>query len=296
MLNLRISAAPRIAPALACAAILLVTISSPASSFGHPIFEDRFEDGTFRDCDICPTMVLIPAGSFVQGSPMDEPGIDPWEMPQREVAVPAFAMAQTTVTFEQWDACVADAGCSYVPSDNGRGRESMPVVNVSWHDAQQYVAWLSQKTNHQYRLPTESEWEYATRAGSNTRFNTGDCITGEDANFNAANPAPGCPAGANVVPSGPAPVGSFPPNAFGLHDTHGNVREWTRDCWNAGYSGAPIDGSAWTSSGNCDRAVWRGGTWLSGGREIRSGYRTAAAASDVRNGSSGFRVALSVAP
>lgn len=254
---------------------------------------------TFTDCADCPTMVQIPAGTFTQGSPPDEPGWDIIEGPQRTVDVPAFAMGQTEVTFDQWDACVADGGCSHNPDDEGWGRGDRPVIRVSWNDAQEYVTWLSNKTGEDYRLPSESEWEYATRAGTTGRFNTGECITTDQANFYGVSPPPApfpdCPAGEYRAQT--VPVASFAPNAFGLYDTHGNVWEWVQDCWNGYYDGAPTDGSAWMT-GDCSRAMVRGGSWDNPGTFLRSANR-AVASRDYRgsdNDHYGFRVARSVSP
>ena len=247
-------------------------------------------DSTFKDCPDCPTMVMIPAGTFTQGSPESEPESLDRERPQRTVNVPAFAMGQTEVTFDEWDACVADGGCTHNPGDQGWGRGNRPVISVSWNDAQEYVTWLSTKTGHDYRLPSESEREYATRAGTTGRFNTGDCITTDQANFWGTSPAQGCPTG--IVRNQTLPVGSFAPNAFGLYDTHGNVYEWVQDCWNTSYDGAPTDGSAWMS-GDCSRAVLRGGSWLDGGGNVRSAFR-GGLTRGVRHDFGGFRVARSV--
>ncbi|TVQ28517.1 MAG: formylglycine-generating enzyme family protein [Wenzhouxiangella sp.] len=246
---------------------------------------------TFQDCPDCPTMVMIPAGAFIQGSPESEPQRRDSEGPLRRIQVQSFAMGQTAVTFDQWDACVADGGCSHNPGDRGWGRGDRPVIRVSWNDAQQYVAWLSNKTGHHYRLPSESEWEYAARAGTLGRFNTGDCITTDQANFRGPEPATGCPTGIDRQQT--LPVASFAPNAFGLYDTHGNVWEWAQDCWNPSYSGAPTNGSAWMT-GNCDRAVARGGSWSINGLDVRSATRHFRPR-DHRNASVGFRVARSVA-
>ncbi|QKK03982.1 MAG: formylglycine-generating enzyme family protein [Pseudomonadota bacterium] len=259
------------------------------------IFHDRFQlsgpGDVFSDCTDCPTMVIIPAGSFTQGSPPDEPQSYSDERPQHTVNVPAFAMGQHEVTFDEWDACVADGGCTHTPDDQGWGRGDRPVIAVNWNDAQQYVTWLSNKTGHTYRLPSESEWEYATRAGTTGRFNTGDCITTDQANFYGPDPAQGCPSGEYRGQT--LPVGSFAPNAFGLYDTHGNVWEWVQDCWNGSYEGAPTDGSAWMS-GDCSRAVLRGGSWSYDGRDVRSANRHWSPRG-FRYGSLGFRVARSVA-
>jgi formylglycine-generating enzyme required for sulfatase activity/pimeloyl-ACP methyl ester carboxylesterase len=246
---------------------------------------------TFKDCPDCPTMVMIPSGSFVQGSPSSEPESLDRERPQRTVNVPAFAMGQTAVTFAEWDACVADGGCTHNLGDAGWGRGSRPVINVNWNDAQQYVTWLSNKTGQDYRLPSESEREYATRAGTTGRFNTGDCITTDQANFRGTAPAQGCPSG--IYREQTLPVGSFAPNAFGLYDSHGNVWEWVQDCWNGNYNGAPTDGSAWMT-GDCSLAVLRGGSWGHYGFRLRSAHRFWNTRGN-RNNSNGFRVARSVA-
>ena len=267
-----------------------------AYEFVDVFFQDRFEvaplqpGNTFKDCPDCPTMVMIPAGSFTQGAPESEPQSQPQERPQRTVNVPAFAMGQTAVTFDQWDACVADGGCTPKPDDYGWGRGNRPVIDVSWNDAQQYVTWLSNKTGQDYRLPSESEWEYATRAGTTGRFNTGDCITTDQANFRGTNQATGCPSG--IVRNQTLPVASFAPNAFGLYDTHGNTLELVQDCWNENYVGAPTDGSAWMS-GDCSLAVKRGGSWDNEGTWLRSAYRGITV---LGPGNPGFRVARSLPP
>ena len=263
------------------------------TSLEDRILYSRFEQqpgDTFKDCPDCPTIVVIPAGTFTQGSPESEPDSDDNERPQREVNVPTFALGQTEVTFEQWDACVADGGCSHTPDDEGWGRGNRPVINVSWTDAQEYVDWLSNKTGHNYRLPSESEREYATRSGTTGRFNTGDCITTDQANFRGTQPAEGCPSGNYREQT--LPVNSFTPNAFGLYDTHGNVIEWVQDCWNLSYNDAPTDGSAWMS-GDCSRAALRGGSWGNYGNWLRSAYRYGVTRG-VRSSNFGFRVARSV--
>jgi formylglycine-generating enzyme required for sulfatase activity len=266
---------------------LIVVYSSDA------LFSDRFEpDAPFQDCDDCPLMVKIPAGSFVQGSPSGEPQRQDDEGPQRTVNVPAFAIGQTEVTFSQWDACVSDGGCNHSPNDFGWGRADRPVVDVSWDDVQDYLAWLRNRTGKNYRLSTESEWEYATRAGTASRFNTGDCIISDQGNFRASAPAQDCPAGADRQQT--LPVASFAPNAFGLYDTHGNASEWVQDCWNESYSGAPVDGSAWTT-GNCGTAVFRSGSWANAGDALRSAKR-ARSSRDFRSATVGFRVARFAAP
>jgi formylglycine-generating enzyme required for sulfatase activity len=219
----------------------------------------------FRDCPDCPEMVMIPAGSFMQGSPPSAADSSSDEGPQRRVSVSAFAMGKYTVTFAEWDVCVQAGGCNgYRPADVW-GRGTRPVNFVSWEDAQAYVQWLSRKTGKRYTLPSESQWEYAARAGSTTAYYWGDAIGSGNANCR------GC--GSQWDKKQTAPVGSFRPNAFGLHDMAGNVWQWTADCWNEKYNGAPTDGSAWTS-GNCERRVIRGGSWKDIPLRLRSASRS----------------------
>jgi formylglycine-generating enzyme required for sulfatase activity len=260
------------------------------SAGADPIFSDRFEVVPLKDCAECPNLVVIPAGTFTQGSPESEPQSIDIERPQRTVNVRAFAMGQTAVTFDEWDACVADGGCTHNPGDEGWGRGNRPVINVSWDDAQQYVTWLSTRTGHDYRLPSESEWEYATRADTTGRFNTGNCITTGQANFNGNVPAQGCPTG--IFRDQTVPVASFAANAFGLYDTHGNGAEWVQDCWNDSYEGAPTNGSAWMS-GDCSRAMLRSGSWFSGGDGQRSAVRFFNSRG-ARSRHMGFRAARSI--
>ena len=179
-----------------------------------------------------------------------------------------------------------EAAGGYRPDDEGWGRDNRPVINVSWEDAQSYVKWLSEQTGHAYRLPTEAEWEYAARAGTTTAYSWGN-----DVGRNLAN-CDGC--GSQWDEDRTAPVGSFPPNAFGLHDMHGNVREWVEDCWNASYSGAPTDGSAWRS-GDCGNRVFRSGDWLWFSGSLRSADRDSNAPGYRSNGN-GFRVARTFTP
>ena len=207
----------------------------------------------FKECaNGCPVMIVIPAGKFIMGSPENEPDRDASEGPQHEVTIAKpFAVSKFEVTFEEWDACVAAAGCPRVPDRWGRGE--MPVINVSWDDAKQYVGWLSQLTGKEYRLLTEAEWEYAARAGANTRYSWGD-----DPGIGNAN-CDGC--GSQWDLQQTAPVGSFKPNGFGLYDMHGNVWEWVEDSWHENYDGAPADGSAWLRGGDTSYRVVRGGSW-----------------------------------
>ena len=301
-------------------------------------------------------MVVVPGGSFMMGAPESEvkeypraphsntttnTDADRHERPQHRVSIRSFAVGKYEVTFGEWDACVADGGCrgyrpNHVPwrlrAENfGRGR--FPVMHIRWHDAKAYVRWLSERTGEAYRLLSESEWEYAARAGSTTPFHTGETITSEQANYYGNFRYPdgrnlGCPppisdrpwdwtacVDRNLYRFRTLPVGSFAPNAFGLHDVHGNVREWVEDCWShvwlpvgdgygrfipADYTGAPTDGSAVTSctpshSGTAMR-ILRGGGWQSAAPWIRSADRNIAAENGLKIDTIGFRVARTITP
>jgi formylglycine-generating enzyme required for sulfatase activity len=197
----------------------------------------------------------IPAGSFMMGSNNG----DDDEKPVHRVTVPAFKMMKHEVTWAQYQPCI-DAGVCSTGSDGdeGWGKGNRPVINVSWDDAQDYIRWLNQKTSMNFRLPSEAEWEYAARAGTTTAFSTGDRISTSQANFDGNYTYNGSSKGQYRQKT--LPVGSFQPNDFGLYDMHGNVWEWTQDCWNGSYSGAPNNGAAW-ESGDCDKRVLRGGSW-----------------------------------
>ena len=224
----------------------------------------------FRDCsDVCPEMVVLPAGEFMMGSPPGEPGRRASEGPQRRVTIARpFAVGKFEVTFAEWQACVAGGGCTRNPnpSDSGWGRGRRPVINVSWHDAKEYAAWLSRKTGKAYRLLSEAEWEYAARAGTTTRYAFGDAISKSQAQYSEVG---GVSAGKTVE------VGSYPANRFGLHDMHGNVWEWVEDAWHSNYQGAPGDGSVWPG-GDTSLRVLRGGSWFDLPGNLRSAvhYRT----------------------
>lgn len=233
----------------------------------------------FADCaDICPEMVVIPAGSFTMGSPAEEMGRTAQEGPRHPVAFAyGFAIGRYEVTFAQFDACVDAGGCSHRPNDQGWGRGNRPVVDVNWNDAMEYVAWLSNETGQRYTLPSESEWEYAARAGTNTPWHTGNAILTDDANILNAF-------GRTV------PVGAYPPNVFGLHDVHGNAQEWVLDCLDTGYVGVPNDGAAATS-GNCaQQRIVRGGNLSDEPIHVRSAKR-AVSPQITRYPGVGFRVA-----
>ena len=245
---------------------------------------------TFHDCAGCPEMMVVPAGSYPMGSPTDETDRDPDEGPVHQVTIgEPFAVGRHEVTFAQWDACHAAGGCFRNPDDQGWGRGNRPVVDVSWLDAQEYVAWLSESTGYRYRLPSESEWEYVARAGTTTRYWWGDAIGENRANCN------GCGSAWDNLQT--APVGSFSPNSFGLHDVHGNVWERVQDCWNASYGGAPSDGSAW-ESGECEQRVRRGGGWSTLPQYLRGANRAwVSPPGGLYEGEiTGFRVVRALAP
>ncbi len=223
----------------------------------------------FKDCLDCPRMVVIPAGEFTMGSPASEQGAEAQH--RVRITVP-FAVSKFEITFDEWDACTTDGGCSgYRPDDEGWGRGNHPVINISWENAKSYVAWLSHKTGKPYRLLSEAEWEYAARANTTTRFSHGDTLSPAQANYDASMDGSG-PSDVNRQRT--MPVGSFPPNGFDLHDVHGNVAEWVEDCWHDQYTAAtPTDGSAWTD-GDCNGRVVRGGSWEDSEVEQRSAART----------------------
>ena len=254
----------------------------------------------FRDCAECPQLVRVPAGSFMMGAPEEEEGSSSAERPVHQVDFTApFAIGVHEVTFAQWDACVAAGGCDgHSPVSIGEGatnphmgraRATRPVVEVSWDDAQGYVAWLSAHTGETYRLPSEAEWEYAARAGTQTPFHFGATISTAQANFNGTTAYGEGSVG--EARGDTLPVGSFPANAWGLHDVHGNAAEWTQDCYGWSrptYDGAPTDGSA-REEGDCAERVVRGGNWADAPRWVRSAWRIAWPA-NTRIGTIGIRV------
>jgi formylglycine-generating enzyme required for sulfatase activity len=235
----------------------------------------------------CPEMVVIPAGEFVMGSAPNEVGRDDDEGPPHTVVlVKPFAVSRFEVTFDEWDACVDEGDCDPRVSDNGWGRGLRPVMNVTWNDAQRYVAWFSKVTGKFYRLLSEAEWEYAARAGTHTAYSWGDEIGKGNAHCDDCS----SPRDAGQT----APVGSFAANVFGIHDMHGNVWEWVEDCYHRNYSGAPTDGSAWTS-GDCNSRVARGGSWNDEAGYSRSARRYKVS-TGYRNLDTGFRVGRTLNP
>ena len=234
--------------------------TEPERAVGE-VFRDTLKSGGEG-----PAMVVLPTGRFRMGSKNNERGRDDNEGPVRTVTISrSIAMGRYGVTFAEYDRFARATGRDR-PDDKGWGRSNRPVIYVSQKDAKAYAAWLSKETGKRYRLPSESEWEYAARAGTSTRYSWGNEIGRNRANCD------GCGSAWDAEKT--APVGSFAANAFGLHDLHGNVREWVEDCWHENYRGAPSDGRAWTSG--CDggsRAVVRGGSWLLNPQSVRSAYR-----------------------
>src|SRR5271166_6609772 len=230
---------------------------------------------TFRDCEDCVELVVVPLGEFDMGS-----NAKPTEQPVHHVVIRKnFAIARREVTFSEWGRCVEAGGCRFARPQQESGGGDRPVTNVSWDDAQEFLGWLSTKTGKAYRLPSEAEWEYAARGGAMTPFWWGkDVGTGRAQCADCGAPEPGKTAA----------VGSFRPNAFGLYDTAGNAAEWVEDCWNPSYRGAPNDGSAW-ASGDCSLHVLRGGSFADKAIALRSSARFRYD-QDVRYYANGFRV------
>jgi formylglycine-generating enzyme required for sulfatase activity len=235
-----------------------VGLCAAASAFADTI-------KTFRDCATCPEMVVIPAGSFVMGTPdtvksgPNDSGNDK-EKPARTLQMKSFSLGKFEVTQTEWVAIMGNN-----PSEN-EGK-NFPVDHVSWEMAQRFVEKLSQLTGKQYRLPSEAEWEYAARAGTSKEYYDSDEMDSLDAYawFNANS-------GKEVHT-----VGEKKPNHFGLYDMYGNVWEWTQDCWNPSYQGAPQTQAAW-EEGNCEYRVNRGGSWSNVSRMLRSAFRSRFAA------------------
>jgi formylglycine-generating enzyme required for sulfatase activity len=227
----------------------------------------------FQDSAQAPMMIAVPAGAFMMGSPASEAGRTPYEDVQHRVVIArAFALGRSDVTFDQWDACVSGGGCNaYRPGDEGWGRGSQPVVNVSWDDARAYVTWLTATTGKPYRLPTEAEWEYAARGGTTTVYWWGNSASHDYANYGADTCCSGLAQGQDRWVNA-SPVNSFAANPFGLFDMNGEVMQLVADCWHESYTGAPADGAAWDKE-NCAMRTARGGAWNSPPAFIRSAAR-----------------------
>jgi formylglycine-generating enzyme required for sulfatase activity len=254
-------------------------------------FRDSLANG--QPCPHCPEMVVVPAGNFMMGSPYDEPERASDEGQFGATIAEPFAVGKFAVTFDEWDACLADGGCNgYQPSDQGWGRGTRPVINVSWDDAKRYAHWLTGKTGRIYRLLSEAEREYVTRAGTTTPFWWGSSITPRQANYDGRHAYNG--GGRGEYRQKTVPVDSFEPNAWGLYNVHGNVREWTQDCWDKNNSANPGDGSA-REIDDCIFRVLRGGYW----GHHPWGLRAAARYKEfdgIRYPSVGFRIGRKLSP
>ena len=316
--------------------IILSTLVTTNSIAQRNNASSSFKPGqTFHDCKDCPEMVVIPAGSFMMGSPENEVGHYPEEGPQRKVNIKQFAAGKFDITKEQWAAFVketnkpATGGCSwaFLPGDTGKPWEpnpsaswnhlgfmqdsSHPVVCITWYDAQDYVSWLSKKTGFTYRLLSEAEWEYAARAGTTTAYYWGDTASHEYANYGVDTTyGIGLAKGRDKWMS-TSPVGSFPPNAFGLYEMVGNVMQYLEDCFAGSYGGLSIDGTAYkqdinlkmtgelssmNGTSSCSYRMVRGGDFGDPPGMLRSAYRNWAPGpgATLKNYSSsglGFRIA-----
>ena len=269
----------------------------------------------FQDCDTCPKMVAVPPGTFLMGSPASEKERFDFEGPQYQVTISnPFAVGKYEVTREQFEKFVeatghdaSSSGCyAYRENDGWQLRKQRswrkpgfgqnkdhPVECVNWDDAQAYVQWLSKETGQGYRLLTESEWEYVARAGTSGPFHFGSTISTDQANYDGNYIYGSGPKG--IYRGNTVSVGSFPANRFGLHDVHGNVWEWVEDCWHENYGGAPLDGGAWVTGGDCGFRMLRGGSWSNYPWNLRSAFRLRNE-TGVRDSTVGFRVARTLAP
>ncbi|MCW5773159.1 MAG: formylglycine-generating enzyme family protein [Rhodospirillaceae bacterium] len=247
-----------------------------------PVAAETAPGTALRDCEACPELVVVPAGTFAMGSPETDKDAFSDERPQRTVRIARpFAIGKYEVTFAEYDACTAAKACRHKPGDEEYGRGRQPVFNVSWNDAQAYIAWLRRKTGKRYRLPSEAEWEYAARGGTSARFAWGEAPVPARATCYAC--------GTRWDGKQPAPVGSFPANGFGLFDVNGNVWEWTQDCWNDDLAKMPLNGAA-RLTGKCTERVLRGGSYLSPVHVIRTARRDHNSVT-IRDTQYGFRVA-----
>jgi formylglycine-generating enzyme required for sulfatase activity len=280
-------------PRFSAALIVLFVLA-----WARPVHATDRPEREFKECPECPEMVGIPAGSFTMGSAPGEAGRFDNEGPRHRVAVKAFALGKYDVTSAEFlrfleatgyrpKPCnpilnmrwrIADDGKAYPPAPSDTEPPRWPAVCLDWKDAGAYIDWINKKARAArpaiaskqgpYRLPTEAEWEYAARAGTATSRWWGDGIGHGNANCN------GC--GSSYDASTLADVDSFASNPFGLYGMLGNAWQWTADCWHSDYAGAPADGRAWTSGGDCDKHVLRGGAWNNLPAFVRSAARSSA--------------------
>ncbi|WP_249096458.1 bifunctional serine/threonine-protein kinase/formylglycine-generating enzyme family protein [Argonema galeatum] len=241
---------------------------SPQIKFLSQSFTENLGNGVKLD------MVYIPAGTFTMGAPSTEKDSGDYERPQHRVTIKAFLMGKYPVTQAQWKAVANLPKVNLdLNSDPSRFKgANRPVEQVSWYDAVEFCDRLSRHTGKTYRLPSEAEWEYACRAGTTTPFYFGETITPELANYNG-NYTYGLGAKGKYRQE-TTPVGSFPSNAFGLYDLHGNVYEWCADHWHSNYQSAPNDATIWLTSDERSNRLLRGGSWYSYPRYCRSASRS----------------------
>lgn len=249
----------------------------------NPAQEKEIFSDSLRGLGFGPEMVRIPGGRYLRGDFQGDGDDD--EHPLAEVRLKPFAISRFEITFDQYELFCGQTRCA-LPDDSGWGRGDRPVINVSWQEANAYVNWLAEKTGKSYRLPSDAEWEYASRAGKSTRYAWGDEVESGHANCD------GC--GSIWDGDKTARVGRFEPNAFGLYDTAGNVFEWVADCFHDRFSEAPADGSPIEKAG-CGKRVIRGGAWSFPPHEVRSANRWRDFPSR-RSDDTGFRVALELEP
>jgi formylglycine-generating enzyme required for sulfatase activity len=246
------------------------------------------QKASFKECEKCPEMVVVPPGAFMMGTSESASKRTAESSRHKVTFAHSFAVGRYAVTFAEWDACVADGGCNgYKPWDNGWGRGRRPAINISWSDAKSYAAWLSARTGKTYRLLSEAEREYVTRAGTTSSFWWGVSVSRGQANYDDRASQDKNAKGASGQKT--APVDSFQPNPWGLYQVHGNIWEWVEDCVNDTYEGAPVDGSPWLK-GRCEQRVLRGGSWVSKADAVEAGSRYGVQ-SEGRVSNVGFRVA-----
>jgi formylglycine-generating enzyme required for sulfatase activity len=247
-------------------------------------------------------MIAIPGGTFPMGAPKDELESLSSERSQHNVTLPEFWMGQGPVTQSQWKAVaeLPQVNIKLDPDPSRSKKHNLPVEQVSWNEAVEFCDRLSIATGRDYRLPSEAQWEYACRAGTTTPFHFGETIDAELANYDAKDEDSGKygKGRSGEYRSKTTPVGTFPENAFGLYDIHGNVWEWCADDWYNNYEGAPTDGSVWDASNDSGsdpesdpKKVLRGGSWINDPGWCRSAYRVCLAAG-TRNSHYGFRVVV----
>jgi formylglycine-generating enzyme len=269
--------------------------AAAAAKPAGPADKAKAAQGPFTDCDVCPSMIVVSAGQFRLGSPPTERGRTEAEESRSLTITKDYAIGRFEIMREEFEVFVQDAKHATSTSCEVRGSRSSrfnwknpgfeqtgkhPVVCVNWNDAKAYTAWLSKRSGKPYRLPSEAEWEYAARAGSQEAYYPGANIAPSHGNFARAR-------------DGTTPAGFFGSNLNGLFDVHGNVWEMMGDCWNADTSFLPMDGRALGLLGNCDYRTVRGGSWESPPAEVRSAMRTYVGLGAASN-TMGFRVARTV--